>query len=162
MTDDRRKTLTDLERDDWGEPDYPSYLVTSVYALRKKPLDDLTVEELRLAIGENVGTRYLVPLALERLSNDPLAEGHLYRGDLFRSVIGLAVPFWEENAELWEMTQEVAESFWALVGQEQPWYPSLEREIREEYELFLAAQPKLNREGRKSVTEEGRSEGLKG
>ena len=41
------QTLPQLEDDDWGEPTYPSYVVTNSHQLRDKPLREFTAEDLR-------------------------------------------------------------------------------------------------------------------
>ena len=37
---DRNRSLQDLEHDDWGEPRFDSYLVTSLSPLRRNLLED--------------------------------------------------------------------------------------------------------------------------
>lgn len=77
-----RLSLEEIEGDFWGEPTFRSSLVTRVHQMRKVPLRDLSIEDLRIAIGQKVGLRHLLPLALTILERDPLAEGDLYPGDL--------------------------------------------------------------------------------
>jgi CDI immunity proteins len=72
---DRRKCLQDLEQDDWGEPTYDSYLVTTVHRLRRKPLGEFTVEDLRIMIGHGIGLPFLIPMAVKHLEDEPLAAG---------------------------------------------------------------------------------------
>jgi len=48
----RRRSLQDLDGQDWGEAPYPSYVVTNVHRLRRTPLQDFMVEDLRLMIGQ--------------------------------------------------------------------------------------------------------------
>ncbi|WP_370027602.1 contact-dependent growth inhibition system immunity protein [Planotetraspora sp. GP83] len=43
-----------------------------------KPLADLTIEDLRLLIGQRIGLPCLVPIAVEWLDHDPMAEGDMY------------------------------------------------------------------------------------
>jgi hypothetical protein len=81
------KTLEQLEGEFWPEPDFDSYLVTTCNRLRKKPVDEFTVEDLRIMIGQQIGLPYLVPRALDVLERDPLADGDFYDGDLLMSVI---------------------------------------------------------------------------
>jgi hypothetical protein len=50
-------------------------------------LDDFTVEDLRIMIGQKIGLLHLLPLAIKILKHDPLAEGDYYPGDLLTSVI---------------------------------------------------------------------------
>ena len=45
--------------------------------MRRKPLRDLSDEELRLAIGQQIGLKFLVPVALERLVANPLGCGDM-------------------------------------------------------------------------------------
>lgn len=92
--DERAQTLEQLEGEDWGEPEYNSYLVRTIHALRRKPIGEFTVEDLRIALGQKVGMTFLTSLALDRLETDPFAEGHLYPGDLLVSVMGLPHEYW--------------------------------------------------------------------
>ena len=80
------KTLEMLERDVWPAPDYSSHLAKTAHASRKTPLDDFTVEDLRLMIGQSIGLQYLLPRAMAVLANDPLAEGDFYPCDLLVQV----------------------------------------------------------------------------
>ncbi len=93
-------TLEQLEDDVWAKTAFPSKIVESCYNYRKIPLLSLTVEQFRLLISQRIGLVYLVPLALDILSNNILAEGDLYEGDLFTSVAGLPLTFWQEHPEL--------------------------------------------------------------
>jgi hypothetical protein len=78
------KSLQELEQSDWGEPTYDSHLVTTVHRLRRVALREFSVEDLRIMIGQSIGLPYLVPLALQHLRKDPLAEGDFYPGDLLK------------------------------------------------------------------------------
>src|SRR5260370_41189859 len=76
---ERSKSLQELEGQDWGEGNYfPSHLVRTTHALRRKPLRDFTIEDLRIMIGQHIGLNYLVPLAVEQLQHDPLATCDFY------------------------------------------------------------------------------------
>ncbi len=93
-------TLEQLENDVWTETTFPSKVVETCYSYRKIPLSSLTVEQSRLLISQRTGLVYLVPLALDVLSNNILAEGDLYEGDLFTSVARIPLMFWQEHPEL--------------------------------------------------------------
>ncbi len=71
-----------------------------VHALRRRPIGKLTVEDMRLLIGQNVGLSYLLPLALEVLRDDPMAEGDMYEGDLLSAVVTRSPAVWNEWPEL--------------------------------------------------------------
>ena len=82
------KTLDQLECVVWGEPTHDSHLVTTCHRLRTKPIDEYSVEDLRIMIGQQISLPHLVPLAVAALERDPLAEGDDYPGDLLANVIG--------------------------------------------------------------------------
>ncbi|MCX4681869.1 contact-dependent growth inhibition system immunity protein [Streptomyces sp. NBC_01433] len=48
---------------------------------------ELTVEDMRLLIGQDIGLPYLLPLALEVLRENRMANGHMYEGDLLSAVL---------------------------------------------------------------------------
>ena len=100
MDVDPEKTLEQIENIYWGDPTYDSYLVTTCHQLRKKPLKDFTIEDLRIMIGQNISLNILMPMAFERLKQNILAEGHFYPGDLLKSVLTAEASFWVNNADL--------------------------------------------------------------
>ena len=63
---DRNESLQQLEGEDWGEPNFDSHLVAECHRLRRIPLRDFSVEDLRIMIGQDIGLEHLAPLALER------------------------------------------------------------------------------------------------
>ena len=94
------QTLEQIENDQWGEPAYTSYLVTTCHQLRKKPLKDFSVEDLRIMIGQNISLDILIPLAFEQLKQNILAEGHYYPGDLLQNVLTADKAYWLKNTVL--------------------------------------------------------------
>jgi hypothetical protein len=107
MAFDRAKSLEELEDEVWGEPQYKSYLVVTCHHLRRKPLEEFIVEDLRILIGQNIGLRYLMPLALEHLRANPFVSGDYYGGDLLKSVLTVKCEFWQVNREMWMQTEEI-------------------------------------------------------
>jgi hypothetical protein len=116
---DRRKSLQEIEQDDWGEPTYDSYLVTTVHRLRRKPLAEFTVEDLRIMIGQRISLPILIPLAVERLEEEPLAEGRFYPGDLLQAVFGAGEAFWGSHPDSLQRVRKV-------VGRVKDLLPSLD------------------------------------
>jgi len=104
---DRGKSLQELEGCDWGEPTYHSYLVTTIHRLRRLPLKDFSAEDLRLGIGQNVGLPFLMPLAVEWLEREPLAEGDYFPGDLLTAVLWIDGSFWPGHPDLLRRIREV-------------------------------------------------------
>lgn len=92
-------TLEELEQSNWGEPTYPSHLVRECHRLRRVQLRLLTIENLRILIGQNIGLPFLMPLALEQLEQNPLAEGDFYPGDLLCETLRVEADFWRAHAE---------------------------------------------------------------
>jgi hypothetical protein len=102
------KTLEQLDGESWGEPEFTSRVVTNCHRLRRIPLRDFTVEDLRLMIGQGLGLEYLVPLAVEHLKENPFTEGDIYPGDLLKNVLGVGREFWAERPELRRRMEAVA------------------------------------------------------
>lgn len=104
---DRRKSLQELERDDWGEPDYDTHLVQTCHRLRRVPLADFTAGDLRIMIGQKISLLFLVPLALEKLQEDPLVEAHYYPGDLLNVVLDFPETFWSVHTDMRDVLRQV-------------------------------------------------------
>ncbi|MFD3658959.1 contact-dependent growth inhibition system immunity protein [Streptomyces sp. NPDC058620] len=69
----RGRSLAELERDRWqAPPPDATRLIATAHALRGRPVGALTVEDLRLLIGQDIGLPVLLPLAVEALRDDPL------------------------------------------------------------------------------------------
>jgi hypothetical protein len=96
----REQTLDQLEGFEWGPATYDSYLVKTCHRLRKKPIGEFSVEDLRIMIGQKIGLMFLVPPALERLVDNPLSEGDFYPGDLLCSLLRVDSDFWLRHDRL--------------------------------------------------------------
>ncbi|MFI5929327.1 contact-dependent growth inhibition system immunity protein [Micromonospora sp. NPDC051543] len=88
-------TIEELERDVWPDPGPDdTFLITRCTELRRKPLAEFTVEDLRIMLGQQIGVSALLPRAVNVLLRDPLAEGDYYPGDLLANVLRLPGPAW--------------------------------------------------------------------
>ncbi|MFF7547164.1 contact-dependent growth inhibition system immunity protein [Streptomyces canus] len=95
------RSLEELERDRWSAPPVDATrLVATAHALRRRPIGELTVEDMRLLIGQDVGLPYLLPLALNVLRDNPMAEGDMYEGDLLAAVLTRSPAVWTESSGL--------------------------------------------------------------
>ena len=94
------QTLEELEGEEWGLIDDTSYLISESHRLRHVPLGEFTNENLRVMLVGEVGLRYLVPIALERIGADTLASTDFGPGDLLRTVLHLPSEFWESFPHL--------------------------------------------------------------
>ncbi|MEO9338587.1 contact-dependent growth inhibition system immunity protein [Mesorhizobium sp. SB112] len=90
-------TLEEIDGERWSEPTLDSYVVRACHALRRKPLNTLTDEELRLAVGQGIGLEWLVPRMLQRLAEDPFRPGDFFEGDLLASLAHVPASYWLEH-----------------------------------------------------------------
>ena len=97
----RKQTLEQLENSRWPMPDFDSHVTRRCHELRKVPLDSLQTEDLRLLISQEIGLEYIIPLAIEKLSTDILAEGDFYPGDLLKAVLSVTPVFWNTHKTEW-------------------------------------------------------------
>ena len=131
---DKSTTLEQLENDYWQKPEYDSRLVQRTHALRKKPIKDFTVEDLRLMIGQNIGLEYLIPIAISILEKDFLAEGDFYKGDLLKAVLSSEETYWKKNKELWQKTVGIYEQQEDTIGQID--YSDIEEKIKAAFKHY--------------------------
>jgi hypothetical protein len=88
-------TIQQIEGLDWGDPPSDSStLVRCCTALRRKPLDRFTAEDLRIMLGQGESVPILLPLAVGLLANNALAEGAFFPGDLLTTVLKLPSSTW--------------------------------------------------------------------
>jgi len=113
-----RQSLDDLEGN-VGTPatSTDALVVTKCQRLRKKAVDDFTIEDLRVMISQEIGLKYLMPPAILALEREPMAEGNLHPGDLLASVI--AHEKWlKKNPELSERVLAIAKRAATGMGQD--------------------------------------------
>ncbi|MER6400865.1 contact-dependent growth inhibition system immunity protein [Kitasatospora sp. NPDC001603] len=126
-----------------GLPVGATRLVATAHALRRKPVGELTVEDLRLLIRQDVRLLHLPPRALDVLRDDPMVAGDLYEGDLLHAVLTRSPDVWSRQPALGHRLRQIlAES----VGLPPP--------LRREAERFLARSCPASREplGPRSAT----------
>ncbi|TCP65773.1 hypothetical protein EDD57_13012 [Baia soyae] len=51
-------------------------------------------------VGQKVSLEYVVPIAFERLFEDPFLGADLYRGDLLQAILRVDSCFWNEHIDL--------------------------------------------------------------
>lgn len=103
-------TIEQLEKDYWSVPENSSYLVTLCHKLRRKLICDFDNEDLRVMIGQNIGLKYLIPIAIEKLKQNILTEGDYYEGDLLTSVLSSDEIYWKQNRVEWKIICELFEN----------------------------------------------------
>lgn len=116
----RDKSIEKLEKRSYSDPANAStLLVKKCLECVKLPVGNLSVEQLRLLIGQEIGLSYLIPLALDILDNDILAEGDFYPGDLLKSVTMVDVTFWKANPDCYMKLRKVIKNAQQRIEQEE-------------------------------------------
>ena len=87
-----------------------SYLIVTCNNLHKKRLKEFEVEDLRILISQNIGLKYLIPLAIQVLEKNILAEGDFYEGDLLKSVLTSEDEYWNDEKANWATIIDLYES----------------------------------------------------
>jgi hypothetical protein len=137
---DPSKSLQELEGKDWGEPTYDSHLVTECHRLRRVPLCELTAEDLRILIGQDIGLPYLIPLALELVRDDPFVAGDCYEGDLLAAILRADSRFWVASPALRAEAAQIAQrSLSLLPGLDDTDRKTAEDSLTDAYDIFQRA-----------------------
>ena len=82
-------------------PPYPTPLVERCNKALGTEFSDLSAEQLRLMIGQQIGLEVLLPRAFEILRENPLVCVTLYDGDLLTACLRVDAAFWIEHPDLW-------------------------------------------------------------
>jgi hypothetical protein len=108
----KQKSIENLEKDFWGpSPKNSTPLVDKVHRLRTIQIETLEPKHIRLLIGQKVGLRFLIPVALEILTPDIFINTDFYNGDLLQNVLNVDNNFWQENKELKERLNGLLDSY---------------------------------------------------
>jgi len=82
------RSIENLEKDKWPDlEEYPTSMVEKCHQLRKLPLGELTNEQLRLSVAQNVGMKFIVSTVISKLIIDKFLECDFYPGDLMQTVL---------------------------------------------------------------------------
>jgi hypothetical protein len=108
----RQKSIENLEKDFWGQsPKDSTTLVDTVHRLRAIQIEQLKPKDVRLLIGQNIGLKFLVPVALDILADDIFVDTDFYNGDLLQSILQVDTNFWNENKELKDTLDGLLDSY---------------------------------------------------
>jgi hypothetical protein len=93
-------SLEELTGLDAGDPDQaPTYMVEAIIRAWKKPLKDLSDEEIGRLVVQHDGYPYVLDLVWPKLENDPLFDGGYYPGDVLSNLIRADPKIWEDRPE---------------------------------------------------------------
>lgn len=94
------QSIEEIEGDAWGDPPPDATrLIATVHELRRRPVDLLGTEDLRMLLAQRVGLAVVVPRALDRLEENPLAEGDFYPGDLLVAALRVPPAYWQSQPD---------------------------------------------------------------
>ena len=104
-----KKNLQQLEKDFPNEilPKEKLPLLPREKAFSKIPLEDFSIEQLCFMILHGLGLKFLIPMAIEILTENPFAEGENIGYSLLDSVLGIKPSFWQKNPDLYRKTEEI-------------------------------------------------------
>ena len=109
---DLSKSLEEIENGYWREPEYLSSLVINCHKNRQIPLKELTPDQIRLLLGQNIGTKYLLPLALNILKENPYIDCTYYPCDLLLLIAErIDIKYWIEDIKLYNEFNMIIEMF---------------------------------------------------
>ncbi len=75
-------------------------------SVRTTPIERLSVEDLAIAVRQNLFLREIVPLALKVLDHEPLA-GSQYDGELLAAMNSVPTQFWMANSSAAESLKKI-------------------------------------------------------
>jgi hypothetical protein len=67
---------------------------------------------------QNIGTKYLLPVVLKILMDNPLAEGDLYEGDLLEATLKIDNSVWQRKQEYASQYRELIKNYESIIADE--------------------------------------------
>ena len=130
---DRRLSLESLENDYWKENPHSltAGLIEKCHRYRKIPIQNLTVEQVRILIGQQIGLDYLLPIAFEFLEEDILSHGDFYEGDLLASIFRTNQNYWASRPLFHKKILELLEN-----GKEKLDTEYVDKDLKKKIEIF--------------------------
>ncbi|MET7386919.1 contact-dependent growth inhibition system immunity protein [Streptomyces sp. NPDC005529] len=102
------RTLDEVDPPRWPAPDADATrLVSTVHALRRVKLGDLSPGDLRMLVAQRVALHCTLPLAALLLLEEPLLDATFYPGDLLLTAVGVPDSSWALLPDLRERLSSV-------------------------------------------------------
>lgn len=137
MNFDRNKSLQELENSDWGDPDNEgSSLVNDCLSLRRIPLKDFDGPKLVEMISQDIGIDYLIPMALELLRADPLADRQFYPGCLLSTLLQASSRYWDKHSDLRDEIERIYQGVLANKARDEDLRDGIVSELNRSYLIF--------------------------
>jgi hypothetical protein len=125
------KTIRQLQRIDLNTKSWDSGLIKGIYKYIDLPIKVLDIEGLRLLIGQNIGLEYLIPLAIDKLQENILAEGDLYAGDLLKNVLDCNRQIWVQHNDYYKIVVDLYLENISVFESD-----NIYKQIRKSFEIF--------------------------
>ncbi len=139
---DRSKSIEELSGYYWFAPDFHSNVVLKSHALRRKPLAELSLEDIRMGVMQQVGVSYLVPVALEAVEKDPFVESLNFEAEIALTLLNIPFEYWQAHPELRTRMQRVYERIEETKDtQDDYWLKHILPEIRKAHAMFRGELP---------------------
>jgi hypothetical protein len=99
---DLRKTLLELAPDSLDGVSLDDDAERTIVRLANMPLRRFQPKDLYIMLSQGVGLPYFVPLALERLEDNPQLQALSHPGDLLTCLLYTDARYWRGDREAWE------------------------------------------------------------
>jgi hypothetical protein len=131
---DETKSIDQLQSVSQRDQASPAGIGSRCYQYRQIPVKDLSKEQVRLLLSQDIGTIFLLHRTIQILEEDILADGDFYPGDLLSALLNVNKAYWKNNPEL-------AGRLYSLLSQQRPLiqkagHKRLDREVAQ----FMAGQ----------------------
>lgn len=93
------KSIEELENDYWKEPEFKSGLTMICYRARKKRINELNEDEICTLIRQNIGLKYLLPVAVKKFEEYMNNINDFYLSSLLDTLLNLDNNQWINNKE---------------------------------------------------------------
>ncbi|UYQ93786.1 contact-dependent growth inhibition system immunity protein [Chitinophaga horti] len=87
-------TIEVLENKVWEYKKFPTILIETCHNARKKKIRDLSLNELRTLLTQDIGVPYILPSVMAALEKDLLTDTRFYPGDLLLAAVSMPERTW--------------------------------------------------------------------
>lgn len=130
------RTISQLLHQKWNGPvptSNDSYIRQTLYRLYNTAISDLDIEDIRFLINQEILLDDIMPLAVEQLQSNILAEGDFYEGDLLNAALSVGSEFWSKHPALKEtLKKTIRNHMWEIEA------AGLPRQVGRNIESFLS------------------------
>lgn len=136
MDFDLNQSLQELENSNWGDPEGGSSLEHECLKLRRLPLIEFRGSDLLRMISQDIGIEYLIPMAIERLRTDPLADRDDYPGSLLGALFKASSKYWNKNPKFREEIEQMYDGILLNEKNDEDLTQDVLRELKQAYLTF--------------------------